>query len=70
MLPREEMFDEFFKHRLPDDGFTLEEVYEEYFGLMDMTMEAEHQESPAPSSPWPVTGGIHTMLEWLERHST
>jgi len=37
MRVREEMFDEFFKHRLPDDGFTLAEVYEEYFGLIEKT---------------------------------
>ena len=31
----ETMFDELFRYRLPDDGFTLEEVYDEYFGLME-----------------------------------
>lgn len=35
MVVREAMFDEFFKHRLPDEGFTLEEVYDEYFGLLE-----------------------------------
>jgi hypothetical protein len=35
MRVHEAMFDEFFKHRLPDEGFTLEEVYDEYFGLIE-----------------------------------
>ena len=35
MRVHKEMFDEFFKHRLPDEGFTLEEVYDEYFGLIE-----------------------------------
>lgn len=37
MVVRESMFDEFFKHKLPDDGFTLEAVYDEYFGLLEKT---------------------------------
>jgi len=33
------MFDEFFARRLPDEGFTLEEVYDEYFGLLHKLQE-------------------------------
>ena len=35
MMVRQEMFDEFFMKHLPDDGFTLEEVYNDYFGLIE-----------------------------------
>jgi hypothetical protein len=35
MMVRQAMFDEFFKNQLPDDGFTLEEVYRDYFGLIN-----------------------------------
>jgi hypothetical protein len=35
MQLRNEMFDEFFRRRLPDDGFPLEELYDEYFGLIE-----------------------------------
>jgi len=34
MKLRQYMFDEFFKYKLPDDGFTVEEDHEEYFGLI------------------------------------
>ena len=31
---REVVFDEFFQHQLPDEGFTLDELYDRYFGLI------------------------------------
>lgn len=34
MRVHEVMFDEFFARRIPDEGFTLEEIYEDYFGLI------------------------------------
>ena len=34
---RQERFDEFFSRRLPDDGFTLEEVYNDYLWLIEET---------------------------------
>lgn len=39
MRVHESMFDEFFARRLPDEGFTLEEVYDEYFGLLHKARE-------------------------------
>jgi hypothetical protein len=32
-----EMFEEFFKNRLPEEGFTLDDVYDGYFGLIHAT---------------------------------
>lgn len=40
MRVHETMFDEFFSRRLPDEGFTLEEVYDEYFGLLHKARES------------------------------
>lgn len=39
MRVHEAMFDEFFGRRLPDDGFTLEDVYEDYFGFLQKRQE-------------------------------
>jgi hypothetical protein len=35
MRVHQTMFDDFFKQRLPDDGFVIEELYDEYFGLIE-----------------------------------
>ena len=37
MMVRQVMFDEFFTKQLPDEGFTMEEIYNDYFGLIDRT---------------------------------
>lgn len=36
----ETMFDEFFGRRLPDEGFTIEELYDDYFGLLHKAKES------------------------------
>lgn len=39
MVIRQDMFDEFFSRTLPDEGFTLSEVYNDYFGLLHQARE-------------------------------
>ena len=32
---RKTMFDEFFQNQLPEEGFSLDELYNDYFGLIN-----------------------------------